>query len=77
MILIYFCVVCLYVWYLCTHIHMHERKFMQRCVCCIIYRSGSKWCRWAGEGDHLLDSQTEFEAVQGVADANLSLDLCV
>lgn len=41
------------------------------------YRSGSEWCRGAGEGDHLLDGQAQFEAVQRVADANLSLDLCV
>lgn len=43
----------------------------------LFYRSGGKWCRRAGEGDHLLDGQAEFESVQRVADANLPLDLCV
>lgn len=43
----------------------------------LFYRSGGKWCRGAGERDHLLDGQTEFESVQRVADANLPLDLRV
>jgi len=43
----------------------------------LFYRSGGKWCRWAGEGHHLLDGQAEFEPVQRVADANLPLNLCV
>lgn len=42
-----------------------------------LYRSGGEWCRGAGEGDHLLDGQAEFESVQRVADANLPLNLCV
>lgn len=42
-----------------------------------VYRSGSEWCRGAGERDHLLDGQAELESVQRVADANLPLDLRV
>lgn len=42
-----------------------------------VYRSGSERGRGAGERDHLLDGQAEFEPVQRVADANLPLDLCV
>lgn len=33
--------------------------------------------RWAGERHHLLDGKPQLEAVQGVADADLPLDLRV
>lgn len=33
--------------------------------------------RGAGQRHHLLDSQPELEPVQGIADANFPLDLCV
>lgn len=33
--------------------------------------------RGAGQRHHLLDGQPELEPVQGIADANFSLDLCV
>ncbi len=48
-------------------------------VCAVAesHRASAGWRRWAGEGDHLLDGQAEFESVQRVADANLPLDLCV
>lgn len=42
-----------------------------------VYRSGGQGRRRAGERDHFLDGQTQFESVQRVADSNLSLDLCV
>lgn len=38
---------------------------------------GSGRGRGAGQRHHLLDGQPELEAVQGIADANLPLDLCV
>lgn len=41
------------------------------------YRASAGWGRGASKGHHLLDSQSQFEAVKRVTDANLSLDLCV
>lgn len=47
------------------------------CVCVCTHGSRRRGSRGAGERDHLLDGQTQFEAVQWVADADLSLDLGV
>ena len=33
------------------------------------------WCRRAGEADHLVDGEAEFEAMERIADSNLPLDL--
>lgn len=62
------------------HMSVHEEGSMyvtKVYLCVFFYRSGGEWCRGAGEGDHLLDGQAQFESVQRVADANLPLDLCV
>jgi len=49
-----------------------------KCKCLHVpYRSGGGRGRGAGEGHDLLDGQAQLEAVQGVADADLPLDLCV
>lgn len=65
-----------------NHLFVYARRQLRMCdhggvFAVLFYRSGGKWCRRAGEGDHLLDGQAEFESVQRVADANLPLDLCV
>ena len=41
------------------------------------YGASARGRRRTGEGDHFLDGQAEFEPVQGVADADLPLDLRV
>lgn len=63
---------------------MHVYMRMNACMCdhrgvfvALLYRSGGKRRGRAGEGDHLLDGQAEFESVQRVADADLPLDLRV
>jgi len=41
------------------------------------YRPWGGWCWGARERDHLLDGQTQLQAMQGIADANLPLDFSV
>ena len=44
---------------------------------CESHRASAGRGRGAGEGDHLLDGQPQFEAVKRVTDADLPLDLCI
>lgn len=62
-----------------AHVSARRRQYVchKAVFVCVFYRSGGEWCRGAGERDHLLDGQAQFESVQRVADANLPLDLCV
>ena len=52
---------------------MYVHLYVQLCG----YRSGGGRGRGAGEGHDLLDGEPQLEAVQRVADANLTLDLRV
>ena len=60
---------------------LYGSLFMPESVCLCVssntHGSGGGWCGGAGEGHHLLDGQAQLEAVQGVADADLPLDLRV
>ncbi len=47
------------------------------CECVWAYGACAGRGRGAGQGHHLLNGQSQFEAVQRVTDADLSLDLCV
>lgn len=64
--------------FFCFCIFLCDQRYVCVIMCVIfLYRSGGQRCGGAGERHHFLDGQAEFEPVQRVADANLSLDLCV
>ena len=41
------------------------------------HRADSSWSRWTGQADHFLDSKTQFQSMQRVANADLLLYLLI
>ncbi len=56
---------------------MVHLAYVSACECVWAYGACAGRGRGAGQGHHLLNGQSQFEAVQRVTDADLSLDLCV